>query len=533
MRADVVVIGGGIAGLSTAYELARRGVMPVVLERASRSGGVILSEEVDGFTIDAGPDSLLVQKPDGIKLCEELGLGSQLVPTKPPRLAYIQRGGRLHALPAASVLGIPTRLGPFVRTGLFSWPGKIRMAAEVFVPARQNDEDESIGAFMTRRFGIEATEYLAEPLLAGIHAGDVDRLSIGSLFPRFRETERRHGSLLLAFRRQAQPASANGAFRSLPGGLSQMIRGLVGALPAGTVQTGASVACVRAGDGPRAFSVDVRSGGASFDARAIVFATPAYVTSELIVGIDAEIARLCGEIPYASTATIVLGFRRADVAHPLNGSGFVVPSVESTGLLAGSWMSSKWPNRAPDGRVLLRAFAGGARDPQALDQPDDALVQRAMDALRPLLGVSRRTAARARVSLGESHGPARGRTRRPGRGHRSAPRRAAGRCSSPAAAFAASAFPIASRTAGPRVCKRRGIFSPSDESCVSHIEVRSQQRPSDWQSGSWCRCRHKRDRQCHQSSPASSARLRRPTRTSSPSPKKMGGFFACSRHRVA
>jgi oxygen-dependent protoporphyrinogen oxidase len=390
MQVDVVVIGGGIAGLSAAYELTRRGITPVVLERDTRAGGVIFSEEVEGFTIDAGPDSLLVQKPDGIKLCEELGLGNELVPTKPPRLAYIQRGGRLHALPAASVLGIPTRFGPFVHTRLFSWPGKMRMAAEIFVPARRTDEDESIGAFMTRRFGREATEYLAEPLLAGIHAGDVDRLSIGSLFPRFRDTERRHGSLLLAFHRQPQPARSDGAFRSLPGGLSQMTRALVGALPPGTVRTGASVACVRAttGTAAGAFSVDVGPGQASFDARAVVFATPAYVTSALVAGIDAEIARYCGEISYASTATVVLGFRREDVAHPLNGSGFVVPRVESTGLLAGSWMSSKWPNRAPEGRVLLRAFVGGARDPQALDQPDDALVRRAIDALGRLLGLS-------------------------------------------------------------------------------------------------------------------------------------------------
>src|SRR5204862_7846321 len=149
--------------------LKGRGVSFVVLGRAAMLGGVILSEELDGFTIDAGPDSLLIQKPDGIKLCQELGLGHRLVATLPPRLAYIQRGGRLYPLPAASVLGIPTRIGPFARTRLFTWPGKVRMGAELFIPARRKDEDESIGAFMTRRFGREAATYLAEPLLAGIH----------------------------------------------------------------------------------------------------------------------------------------------------------------------------------------------------------------------------------------------------------------------------------------------------------------------------------------------------------------------------
>src|SRR5579872_4763260 len=136
---DVVIIGGGIAGLAAAYELSRQNVPFLVLEQAPRAGGVILSEEVDGFVIDGGPDSLLVQKPEGIALCKEIGIGDRLVPTLPPRLAYIQRAGKLHALPAASVLGIPTRVGPFLRTPLFSWAGKMRMGAELFVPPRTDD----------------------------------------------------------------------------------------------------------------------------------------------------------------------------------------------------------------------------------------------------------------------------------------------------------------------------------------------------------------------------------------------------------
>ena len=209
LSVDVAIVGGGIAGLATAYELSRRQVSFVVLERAPRAGGVIFSEPVDGFTIDGGPDSLLIQKPEAIALCQEIGLGDRLVSTQPPRIAYIQRGGRLHALPAASVLGIPTRIGPFVRTTLFSWPGKLRMGAELFIPRKRDESDESIGAFITRRFGREAATYLAEPLLAGIHAGDVDRLSVRALFPRLVDAERKHGSLLRAFSiAQSNPQSA-------------------------------------------------------------------------------------------------------------------------------------------------------------------------------------------------------------------------------------------------------------------------------------------------------------------------------------
>ena len=397
---DCVIVGGGIAGLASAYELSRRGVSFVLLERAARAGGVILSEEIDGFVIDGGPDALLIQKPDGIKLCEELGLGDRLVSTKPPRLAYIQRGGQLHALPAASVLGIPTRVGPFVSTRLFSWLGKLRMAAELFVPARRDEGDESIGSFMTRRFGREATTYLAEPLLAGIHAGDVDRLSIRALFPRFVEAERTHGSLLKAFRSNPNPASpgnpesqipnpgkGNGAFKSLPGGLSELIRALVSVLPSGSICLNSTVSRITEQREHGSFRVE-RASGDAIAARAVVIATPAYATSSLTRELDGEISGIFSEIRYASAATIVLAFPRRAVAHPLNGSGFVVPRVENTGIMAASWLSSKWPDRAPDDKVLLRTFVGGARDPKALEESDAELVSRSMRALRPLLGIT-------------------------------------------------------------------------------------------------------------------------------------------------
>ena len=414
---DVLVVGGGIAGLSVAYELSRRGVSFTLLERAPRAGGVIVSETIDGYTIDGGPDSLLVQKPQAIELCKEIGLGDRLVPTKLPRFAYIQRAGRLHALPVGSVLGIPTRVAPFLETRLFSWPAKLRMGAELFVPPRRDDADESIGAFMTRRFGREAATYLAEPLLAGIHAGDVDRLSIRSLFPRFVDAEKKYGSLLRAFHAPAIPtrggagatpsggeapriASAGGAprvsdnvgaFMSLPGGLSEMIAALVRRI--GEAHVRASTTATRicsqpagAGDGAR-FGVATAAGD-TLTARAIVLATPAYVTSALLRGHDEALARLCSEIPYTSTATVVLAFPRDAVRHPLNGSGFVVPRVEDSSILAASWLSSKWPNRAPDDRVLVRTFLGGARDPHALDYSDAELVSRSLGALRPVLGVT-------------------------------------------------------------------------------------------------------------------------------------------------
>jgi oxygen-dependent protoporphyrinogen oxidase len=382
---DAVIVGAGIAGLATAYELSRRGASFVVLERAARTGGVIVSEEIDGYTIDGGADALLIQKPEGIGLCEEIGLGNRLISTQPPRLAYIQRGGRLHALPAASVLGIPTRIGPFARSGLFSWAGKLRMGAELFVPRRRDEADESIGAFIARRFGAEARTYLAEPLLAGIHAGDVDRLSVQALFPRLAKAERQHGSVIRAFRSTPEPRTTNpgGVFRSLPGGLSEMVRALVGAIGPASIRLNTSV-CAITGPGP--FVVRTSTGDA-LDARAVVLATPAYVTSGLTRDRDDELARLTGGIPYASAGTVALAFRRSAIKHPLNGSGFVVPRVEHTGILAASWLSSKWAHRAPEDRILLRTFVGGARDPDALAQSDESLIERSIAALTPLLDI--------------------------------------------------------------------------------------------------------------------------------------------------
>lgn len=383
--AQVLVLGGGIAGLASAYELHQSRIPFLLLEASPRLGGVVFSEEVDGFNIDGGPDALLIQKPDGIKLCQELGLATRLVPTKEPRLAYIQRAGRLHPLPAASVMGIPTEWAPFIKTRLFTWPGKIRMGMEMVIPKKDGGEDESIGSFMRRRFGQEAVDYLAEPLLAGIHAGDVDRLSIRALFPRFLETEQRFGSLLRHFRAHPTPRSKDGAFKSLPGGLGEMIAALERVLPADCIRRNTVVKSVRAEAG--GYVVETTS-GEMLRARAVISATPAFVAARTLASVAPNTAQRCGDIPYASAATVAMAFNRDQISHSLAGSGWVVPRVEATGIMAGTWLSSKWPGRAPEGKALLRAFFGGARDPKALEKTDAELIDTALQAMRPLIGIS-------------------------------------------------------------------------------------------------------------------------------------------------
>jgi oxygen-dependent protoporphyrinogen oxidase len=381
---EPIIIGGGIAGLAAAWELTRRGRRPVVLERSTRPGGVILTERIDGFVIDAGPDALLVQKPAAIELCRELGLGERLFPTLTPRTAFIVKHGRLVPLPEASVLGIPTRLAPFVTTRLFSWAGKARMAAEAVIPPRRDEEDESIASFMRRRFGEEAVTWLAEPLLAGIHAGDVERLSMRALFPRLVDAERRSGSVLRSLRSMRTPPASNGAFLSLPGGLGELVETLVARLPEGVIRYGAEVSRIE-GRGP--FRVTLTS-GETLESRAVIVAAPARTAAGMIAPIDPESADLCRGIRAVSSATVVFGVRRDRVGHPLAGSGFVVPRQERRAVMAASFVSSKWPHRAPAGFVLVRGFVGGAHDPDVLQRPDEAIARAVWDDLSARLDIT-------------------------------------------------------------------------------------------------------------------------------------------------
>ncbi|HEY6360954.1 MAG TPA: protoporphyrinogen oxidase [Vicinamibacterales bacterium] len=380
---DLAIVGGGIAGLSAAYEAQRRGLRVRVLEAAARPGGVILTDRRDDWVIDGGPDSMLVQKPAAVALCRELGIADRLVSTLQPRTAYVMRDGVLHPIVEGSFLGFPVRVGALARSSLFTAGGKLRMACEPFVTRAGDEGDESIASFVRRRFGEEAVDYLADPLLAGIHAGDVDRLSMRALFPRLVDAERQSGSVLRAFRALRATPSSQGAFVSLPGGAGELIDTVSRALAPDTIMVSARVTDLR-----RAADYAVESSAGVVHARSVILGVPAYAAANLLRGFDTTLASLCDGVPYASTATVAFGYRQEQIRRPMRGSGFVVPRVEHSPLLAATWVTSKWPGRAPAGHVLLRAFLGGGRDPHRLEQSDEALIATARDELTGTMGIT-------------------------------------------------------------------------------------------------------------------------------------------------
>lgn len=386
----IIIVGAGITGLSAGFELATRGVPFQILEASSRAGGLIHTEHAGGFTIEAGPESFLAQKPAALELCDALGLAPRLISTRPPRTAFVLKHGRLHPLPSPSVLGIPTTPGGIARYDLLSPVARARLAMEVMVPRRHGD-DESVGSFFRRRFGPETVGYIAEPLLAGIHAGDIETLSMKALFPRFLEAEARHGSVLRAFRHLSATPSGDGLFRTLEGGLSELVAALERRLPDGAIWYESPVREIaRRGTGADA-SWHVRSPAGDVSGDAVIFACPAFATAAVLATVDIAAAARCAEVPYASSAGVTLAWPVDAVSHPLHGSGFVVARRSNAlRITACTWVSSKWSGRSPEGSVLLRTFMGGSHDPGAVDLDDEQLVEIAARELAEVLGITGR-----------------------------------------------------------------------------------------------------------------------------------------------
>lgn len=388
--AGIVVIGGGISGLSAAYYLAKGGAACTIVESRPRLGGVIQTEHVEGCTIEAGPDSFLAAKPAALELIRDLGLGDQVIGSNDQlRKTYVRRGGRLVPLPDGLMMMVPTKILPLITTGLLSWSTKIRMGLELLSSPKAKAGDESVAEFIEEHYGAEAVDYLAEPLLSGIYGGDPRELSVTSVLPRFVDLAKEYGSLtrgVLAMRAKAKSKSPGSQpeplFRTLKGGLGQMVDAVTASIR-GKAETrqGRAQAVERNGGGFR-----IRLDDGWMEADHLVVACEAHSGSRLLTSVDGRLAELLGVVPYSSSMTVALGFRTSDFASPPDGFGFLVPKKERRRLVACTWVGTKFSYRVPEGTILARCFLGGTEDAAVLEESDDAILAAVTGELQEIAG---------------------------------------------------------------------------------------------------------------------------------------------------
>jgi oxygen-dependent protoporphyrinogen oxidase len=389
---EVIIIGGGISGLSTAYYLAQGGVASTIVESRPRLGGVIQTDYVEGCTLEAGPDSFLSIKPAALELIRELGLADQVIGSNDHlRVTYVRKRGRLVPLPDGLMMVVPTRILPLLTTPLLSWKTKLRMGMELLRAPKAMTRDESVAEFVGEHYGAEAVDYLAEPLLSGIYGGDPRALSVTAVLPRFVELANRYGSLtrgVLAERAKAMQARANAGapplFRTLKGGLGQLVDAIVRSIDGkARVRRTRAEAVERAGTG-----FLIRAGGAWLQADRVIVACEAHSGAALLGAVDGRVAELLGAVPYSSSMTVALGFDAADFARPPGGFGFLVPKKERRRLVACTWVGTKFPHRAPEGKIVARCFLGGMEDAGVLEESDEAVLAAVLDELREIAGVT-------------------------------------------------------------------------------------------------------------------------------------------------
>jgi oxygen-dependent protoporphyrinogen oxidase len=381
MPQHVVIIGGGISGLSAAYDLARAGIPHTLFEKSSRLGGVIETRTQDGCVLERGPDSFITSKPEVITLMKELGLEGEIIGSNDfQRTTYILKHGRLVPLPEGVMMIVPTKVMPMVRSSLLSWGTKARMAFELLRRPKRYP-DRSVADFVVDHFGKETLDYLAEPLLSGVYGGDPRDLSVNSVLPRFVEMEATKGSLGRAVMSAKRPPSSGGSlFKTLASGLGLLIETMA---PYANVRHVGVEAIERRGDGFR-----VKAGGDWIDASNVIFATPAHAASALLQPVDAELAKLLGAIPYSSSALVTLIFEESKFDGQRAGFGFLVPKCERDRMAACTFVATKFPHRAPANRIVLRCFFGGAGDEAILSESDESLVTIAREELRRILGLT-------------------------------------------------------------------------------------------------------------------------------------------------
>ena len=387
----IAIIGGGISGLSAAFRLEHRRRQGAqfefaLFESGPHFGGVIRTKRVDDCLIEAGPDSFLTEKAWAADLCRELGLGDQLIGSNDAdRKTYILVNGRLVPLPDGLMFMVPTNLWATVSSPLFSWTTKLQMVREWLHKASASADDVSVAEFVSRHYGREMVDRVADPLLAGVYGGSADELSVRSVLPRFVEMEAKHGSLGKAMTeskaRQGGPAKP--LFTSLRNCMQQMTDALVSRIPESARRVNTAVEAVK----PESGKWLVISKGRTEEFDAVVVATPADVAGKLLAGVNPKLAEDLTSIPYSSSVTVTLVYDERVRAGLPPGFGFLVPRTEKVRLIAATFVHNKFPNRAPQNKALLRCFLGGTRDGSILQASEAEIEEAVRRDLGTILGI--------------------------------------------------------------------------------------------------------------------------------------------------
>jgi oxygen-dependent protoporphyrinogen oxidase len=384
---QAVIVGGGVSGLSAAYDLARAGVPYTLIEKQPRLGGVIQTRSIEGCVVEAGPDSFISQKPEALALIKEVGLQGEVIGSNDrTRVTYILRGGRLTRLPEGVMMIVPSRVWPMVKSPLLGWGTKIRMALELRrKPPAVALPDRSVADFVIDHFGQETLDYLAEPLLSGVYGGNPEQMSVRSVLPRFADMETKFGSLGRAVMQQPSqtaPSAGGGGtlFRTLKGGLESLTEKLSQNVNFSREEVRTME---RTGNGFR-----IRLDDSWIEAQNVILACPAWAAGAIVAPVDARLGERLREIPYTSSLTVALCYRAAEFDGRRAGHGFLIPRKERRRMAACTFVDTKFDFRAPSDRVLLRCFFGGAGDDAVLNESDDSLVAMAREELRAILGLT-------------------------------------------------------------------------------------------------------------------------------------------------
>ncbi|MGH2542332.1 MAG: protoporphyrinogen oxidase [Ardenticatenaceae bacterium] len=396
----VVIVGGGISGLAAAYRLQMLApeVKVTLVERESRLGGKIATERAHGFVVEGGADCFLARKPRGIALCEELGIAQRLQGRNPDyEKTYILRAGTLHRLPEGLTGMVPTDVDTLARSTLISWEGRARLMRDLELPPAPGNSDESVAEFISRRLGSEVFEQLIEPLMGGIYAGDAAQLSLAATFPELRALERDHGSLLRGLRsaaaahRRGAIATSYPPFVAFRSGMLELVEVLQARLTQANIIVGTSVTTLkRSAEG---FVLTLKN-KQRLESGAVILATPAFVTAQLVAPLDPALAAAHRAIPYASVVTVSLAYEKDKIPHPLDGYGYLIPRIEGSNVLACTWSSNKWDGRAPARYTLLRVYLGRYGQRDLVQDRDEKLFTLARNELARTLAINEPSAFR-------------------------------------------------------------------------------------------------------------------------------------------